>query len=106
MMVRPRVVRILDEHVGEGALGLGEAAEIEERDRALVARVQVVGHGGERGVEAHQRFARAAEIVERLAFEQRQPRDAARDRAARHAARARRFRRREPRRANSRPVSV
>ena len=72
--MRPGVVRVLDEHLVEGAARVGEAAEIEERDGALVARVQIVGHRGQRGVEAHERLARAAEIVERLPLEQRQPR--------------------------------
>ena len=74
VMVRPGVVRVLVEHLVEGALGVGEAAQIEQRHRALVARVQIVGRGGQRRVEPHERLARAAEIVERLPLEQRQPR--------------------------------
>lgn len=74
VVVRPGVLRVALDDVLEAAPGLLEAAEIEEGDRALVAGVQVVGLGGERGLEAGERLARAAQVVQRLALEQREPR--------------------------------
>src|SRR5262245_24547270 len=74
MMVGVGVVAIALEHRRKDAASVGEAAELEERHAALVLRIEIARSVGQRALQARQRFFCAAEIVERLALEQRETR--------------------------------
>ncbi len=62
-MQRPRVVRREREGPLERALRLGEPAQLEERDAALVGRVGIVGERGDRPVQVREREVAATEVV-------------------------------------------
>jgi len=71
--VRVRVVRLLAQHLGEGGLGVGEAAQAEQADPALVQRRGVLRGELQRRIDPREGRVRLAEVVQRLGLEQREP---------------------------------
>src|SRR5262249_38816720 len=74
VVVRERVLGREAEGLLERGAGAVELAEVEEGERALVARLGVLAVEPEGGLGARQRLVGAAEVVERLGLEEREPR--------------------------------